>query len=132
MSLDVYRTEWDHFRLEDGKGNHLNPITGKTHHESRTDETNQVRLGGEYLFILPRTVIPVRAGIFYDPEPSRKSPDDFWGATIGSGVSLGPLIFDCAYQFRYGKDARNEVFSVPSTSADVIQHLTVISFIYHF
>ena len=132
MSLDVYRTEWDHFRLEDGKGNHLNPITGKPHHESRTDETNQVRLGGEYLFIFPKTVIPLRAGIFYDPEPSRKSPEDFWGATIGSGVSLGPLIFDCAYQFRFGKDVAGDVFNIPSTTADVTQHLVVISFIYHF
>ena len=133
VSLDVYRTEWDHFRLEDGQGKHLNPITLKPSHKSPIEETTQVRMGAEYLFIFTKTVVPVRAGVFYDPEPSEKNPQDFWGVALGTGVSIGDLIFDCAYQFRYGKDASGDVFlDLPGTSADVEQHLFMVSMIYHF
>jgi long-subunit fatty acid transport protein len=133
LSLDVYRTEWDHFRLEDGQGRRLSPITLKPSYESPTEETTQVRMGAEYLFIFTKTVVPVRAGVFYDPEPSVKNPQDFWGVALGTGVSIGDLIFDCAYQFRYGKDASGDVFlNLPGTSADVEQHLFMVSMIYHF
>jgi len=133
MSLDVFRTEWDHFRLEDGSGNRISPTTGKPSHESPTEETNQVRLGAEYLFIFPKTVVPLRWGVFYDPEPSEKNPEDFWGFALGTGISIGNLIFDCAYQFRYGNEVEGDVLlDLPSTNADVTQHLFMISFIYHF
>jgi long-subunit fatty acid transport protein len=132
MSLDVYRTQWDHFKLEDGKDNRYNAVTGKRTYESSSDATNQVRLGGEYLFIFTRTVIPVRGGVFYDPEPSEDNPDDFWGVSIGTGISMGDIIFDCAYQFRYGDDVEGDAIDAPSTSADVSQHLLLFSFIYHF
>ena len=132
VSFDVYRTEWDHFRLKDGRGNYINPITGKPSHDSDVDSTTQVRLGAEYLFILTKTVIPIRWGVFYDPEPSEKNPDDFWGVTIGSGISIGDLIFDCAYQFRFGNNVGGDVFDIPSTTADVTQHLLMASVIYHF
>ena len=132
VSCDVYRTEWDHFRLKDGRGNYINPITGNPSHESSVDSTTQVRLGAEYLFIFTKTVVPLRWGVFYDPEPSEKNPEDFWGVTVGTGISIGDLIFDCAYQFRYGDDAEGDVFDLPSTNADVMQHLLMFSFIYHF
>lgn len=132
ISFDVYRTEWDQFKLKDGNGNRINPITGKPSHESSTKETHQVRLGAEYFFVFTNTAIPVRWGIFYDPEPSEKNPEDFWGFSLGSGISIGDLIFDCAYQFRYGDDVKGDTFDLPSTSADVTQHLFLVSFIYHF
>jgi long-subunit fatty acid transport protein len=132
VSLDVFRTEWDHFRLEDGSGNRISPTTGKLSHESPIKETHQVRLGAEYLFIFTKTVVPLRWGVFYDPEPSEKNPEDFWGVTLGTGISIGDLIFDCAYQFRYGDDVEGDIFNLPSTSADVTQHLFMVSFIYHF
>ena len=133
LSMDVFRTEWDHFRLEDGKGNRISPTTGKPSHESPIEETTQVRLGAEYLFVFTKTVIPLRWGVFYDPEPSEKNPEDFWGVSLGTGVSMGDLIFDCAYQFRYGEDVEGDVFlDLPSTGADVMQHLIMVSFIYHF
>jgi len=131
-SLDVFRTEWSHFRLEDGMGNRMSPVTGKPSHESPIEATHQVRLGAEYLFIFPKTVVPLRWGLFYDPEPSEKNPEDFWGFSLGTGISIGDLIFDCAYQFRYGNDVEGDVFNIPSTSADVMQHLLMVSFIYHF
>jgi long-subunit fatty acid transport protein len=133
VSLDVYRTEWDHFRLEDGQGNRINPITQKLSYKSPTEETTQVRLGAEHLFIFTKTVVPLRGGIFYDPEPSEKNPQDLWGLAVGTGISAGDLIFDCAYQFRYGKDAGGDVLlDLPKTHADVEEHLFMVSLIYHF
>jgi long-subunit fatty acid transport protein len=132
ISMDVFRTEWDHFKLEDGNGNRQNAVTGKPSHESSSDETHQVRLGAEYLFIFPKTVVPLRGGLFYDPEPSENNPESFWGFSAGTGISWGNLIFDCAYQFRYGSDAEGDVFEISSTNADVSQHLFLTSFIYHF
>ncbi len=132
VSMDVFRTEWDQFKMEDGMGNRTNPVTGKLSHESSTKATHQVRLGAEYLFIFTKTVVPLRWGVFYDPEPSEKNPEDFWGVTLGTGISIGDLIFDCAYQFRYGHDVGGDIFELPSTSADVTQHLLMASFTYHF
>jgi len=81
----VYRTEWSKFVLEDSKGNRSSPITGKFTRESHVHATNQVRLGGEYLFVLTNTVIPFRCGLFYDPEPGQNHQNDF------RGISLTPL-----------------------------------------
>ena len=132
-SLDVYRTEWDTFKMEDGQGNRTNGVTGLPTRESASEETVQVRLGGEYLFIFPRTVVPVRAGLFYDPEPSEGNPEDFWGFALGTGVSIGDFIFDCAYQFRTGSGVEGDILlDVNSTDADVEQHLFMVSCIVHF
>ncbi len=132
MSFDVYRTEWSEFILEDGSGNRTSPITGKTSHKSHIHATHQVRLGTEYLFILEKTVIPVRCGLFYDPEPSVKHSEDFWGFSVGTGISIGNVILDFAYQFRTGDDVEGGGLGIPETHADVTQHLFMISTIYHF
>ena len=132
-SLDVYRTEWDKFKMADGKGNRTNAVTGLPTSVSSSDDTVQVRLGGEYLFIFSRTVVPVRAGVFYDPEPSENSPEDFWGFALGSGVSIGDFIFDCAYQFRTGRGVGGDtLLDISGTDADVEQHLVLFSCIFHF
>ena len=132
-SLDVYRTEWDTFKMEDGKGNRTNGVTGLPTSESSSEETVQVRLGGEYLFIFPRTVVPVRGGVFYDPEPSENNPEDFWGFALGTGVSIGDLIFDCAYQYRTGSDVEGDILlGIEATDADVEQHLFMVSCVFHF
>jgi len=132
-SLDVYRTEWDTFKMEDGRGNRTNAVTGLSTSKSSSEETVQVRLGGEYLFIFPRTVVPVRGGVFYDPEPSENNPEDFWGFSLGTGVSIGDFIFDCAYQYRTGSDVEGDILlDVKATDADVEQHLFMVSCIVHF
>jgi len=132
-SLDFYRTEWDKFKMEDGRGNRTNAVTGLPTSVSSSDDTVQVRLGAEYLFIFPRTVVPIRGGLFYDPEPSENNPEDFWGFSLGSGVSIGDLIFDCAYQFRMGRGVEGDVLlDISGTDADVEQHLFLVSCIYHF
>jgi long-chain fatty acid transport protein len=92
-----------------------------------------VRIGGEYLFI-PRTgitVIPLRAGLFYDPEPSEGDVKNFYGFSVGSGIAYKGVIFDMAYQFRWGKgvDTGN---LIQGSEADVYQHTFLASLILHF
>lgn len=137
VDLDVYRTEWSEYTLTDGQGNELSPITGRLKSESDIKDTTQVRIGGEYLFIQEERnlVVPLRAGIFYDPEPADGKVEDFYGFTIGSGIGYKKLIFDMAYQIRWGHniDASNLISSRDDDArADVIQHSIIASVIYHF
>ncbi len=132
MALDIYRTEWSQFILEDGNGTRVSPITGESSHQSHIHATHQVRLGAEYLFILTKTIIPLRCGLFYDPEPSRKNPEDFWGFSIGTGITIKNAVFDFAYQFRFGNNVEGEVLDLPTADADVTQHLFMASVILYF
>ena len=91
--------------------------------------TTQVRLGMEYLFILEKTVIPLRCGVFYDPEPSDGTPDDFFGITLGSGVLYKNLVFDLSYQYRFGHDVREVELGGSSSSMDVEEHQIFFSLI---
>ena len=132
VSLDVYRTEWSKYILEDSKGDRYSPVTGKSSKESHVHATNQVRLGGEYLLVFTKTVVPLRAGLFYDPEPGQNRQNDFWGCSLGTGLSIGDLILDVAYQFRMGKGVNGDVLDIPKTDANVYQHMLYASAIYHF
>ncbi len=132
MALDVYRTEWDDFVYIQEDGTKSSPITGQAPGVVHVDETHQVRLGAEYLFIKPTTVIPVRAGLFYDPEPSPGAPQNFYGFSLGSGFMWERLVFDAAYQYRWGNDVDGIAIGVPNTKADVKQHLVLASAIWHF
>jgi long-subunit fatty acid transport protein len=132
-SLDIYHTQWSKFILEDSNGGRISPITGRLTRDSHVANTTQVRLGAEYLFIFTNTVIPVRGGLFYDPEPADNHPEDFWGITLGTGVSIKNVVIDIAYQYRQGNNVGNQsLTSIPGSEADVFQHLIIASMIYHF
>jgi long-subunit fatty acid transport protein len=133
MDIDIYRTDWSEFILEDGQGNKFSPIDGRPKSESNVNDTTQVRIGGEYLFI-PQTkniIIPVRAGLFYDPEPSEGDPEDFYGFSVGSGLVYKQFIFDAAYQFRWGNNVDTGNL-IDTSEADVRQHSVLASIIFHF
>lgn len=132
LALDVYRTEWGKFVLIDSSGNETSPVTGMSKDQSKVKATHQVRVGAEYLLILEKTIIPIRAGIFYDPEPSRENPEDFYGFSMGTGFMWKNLVIDAAYQYRWGSGVGGDVIGVPNTSADINQHLALVSAIYHF
>jgi len=133
IDLDVYRTDWSNFFLKDGQGNKFSPIDGRPKSESNVKDTTQVRLGGEYLFI-PQTkniVVPIRAGVFYDPEPSEGEVKDFYGISVGSGIAYKKFIFDAAYQFRWGNNIDTGNL-IADSEADVRQHSVLASIIFHF
>jgi long-subunit fatty acid transport protein len=129
LSLDLYRTHWNDFEWEDQSGNRTSPITGKPSGETDVDPTIQVRLGGEYLIILPKLVIPIRGGIFYDPAPAEGTPDDFYGCSIGSGLVFDRIAWDIAWQYRYGNDVSEAIMPGYGFSQDVRQITVYFSII---
>lgn len=132
LSFDLYRTEWGDYILHTEDGEELSPITTAPIEDSDIDATIQARLGCEYLFIGDSTIIPLRAGIFYDPEPAPDHPDDFWGVSLGSGIAYKHVVFDLAYQFRFAEDVRAATVGTGEASQDVQQHTLYMSVIYHF
>lgn len=130
VAFDAYRTEWGNYyiRAEDGK--RTSPIDNRLRSESHINATTQVHVGAEYLFILEKTVIPVRGGVFYDPEPAEELSEDFYGFSLGTGISIGDAVIDAAYQYRWGRDSENR--GVSNTEADVDHHSFYLSATYHF
>jgi len=131
-SLDLYRTEWDDFVHTDSNGNKTSFVSGKPVSESDIDPTTQIRFGSEYLLIKPTYVVPFRFGLFYDPAPQEGSPDEYCGATLGSGYGRGRLIFDMAYQYRWGENVGKSLVRAFDFSQDVREHTVYISLIIHF
>jgi len=133
FDLDVYRTDWSEYILTDSQGNHFSPIDGQPESASDVEDTTQVRIGGEYLFISQKRniVVPLRAGFFYDPEPSHGDIKDFYGIAVGSGIAYKRFIFDMAYQLRRGCDVDTGNL-IATSEADITQHLFLASVIIHF
>lgn len=136
IAADIYRTEWQDFIRIDSNDNETCPITGKSVNESDIDPTYQVRLGAEYLFInrKPRYVIPLRAGVFYDPAPAEGSPDDYYGFSLGSGIAIGRYVFDIGFQYRFGNDVSGSsmIQYHDNFSQDVDEYMVYSSLIIHF
>ncbi len=134
ISFDVYRTNWSRFFMEDKENGDFSPIDGTPRRHSHVHDTTQVRIGGEYLLMLKQTIIPLRAGLFYDPQPSQKHPDDFFGFSLGSGIMLKKhILLDWAYQMRYGHNVcGGSLGGISDAKADIIQHKLMLSMIYHF
>jgi len=131
FALDTYYTEWSRFAIRDSAGNEVNPIYGTPISQGRLTDTVQVRVGGEYLFIMDKNVIPVRAGFFYDPEPAKGSMKDFFGFSLGSGFSTPRYSFDLSYQFRTASKATGDL-PVDGINADITQHTVMSSMIFYF
>ena len=147
VSGDIYRTEWQNFILRDSEGNRIAPISGLTEEKSDIDPTHQIRLGAEYLFFNPaksKYIIPIRCGLFYDPAPGEKSPDEYYGFSLGTGIVIGKkdfrsfknfgslLVFDIAYQYRFGNDVKTFMLQHLDFSEDVKEHTFYSSVIIHF
>lgn len=134
ISFDVYRTNWSRFFMETKERGDFSPIDGTPRRFSHVHDTTQVRVGGEYLLMLEKIIIPLRAGLFYDPQPSQKHPDDFFGFSLGSGIMLNKhVLLDWAYEMRYGRNVCGGTLGgIPDSKADIIQHKLMLSMIYHF
>jgi long-subunit fatty acid transport protein len=162
VSFDITRREWDQFEILDPQN--ANPaarrksgVTGLNKNLSDIDPTYTVRLGAEYVFVNDskpkQDYLPsLRAGIFYDPEPSGGRPDlwygigpggkglkgdgkpvDFFGVSLGAGVLVKDRInLDLAYVYRFGDGARDDTFGLYGTDADVDQHTVYMSTVIYF
>ena len=94
--------------------------------------TTQVRIGSEYLFIKPKYTVPVRVGFFYDPAPSPGTVDNYFGVSLGSGISIGRFAFDAAYVYRFGRNVGKSTIPDLNFSQDVNEHSFYTSMIVHF
>jgi long-subunit fatty acid transport protein len=133
LSLDLHRTHWQDYRLTDSQDNSFSPIDGRPTSQSDVDPTTHVRLGGEYVIILPKksTALPLRAGLFYDPEPSEGGSRDYYGIALGAGFTRRQYSIDLAYQLRWGNDIDTGNL-IATSKADIIQHRVLASLIYYF
>ena len=135
ISLDVSRIHWSDFRLETANRtdtliveNGAPSGKGRAVLSGASDDATTVRLGAEYLwnFEEKNFAFPLRAGFFYDPEPGMGRPDNFFGFSLGSGITFPKFSFDIAYTFRTGT-VRSE-----ATDTSVVQHSILGSIIYYF
>jgi len=131
-SFDLYRTEWDDMIYTDYRGTETSAISGREESESDIEPTIQARAGFEYLIIKPKYVVPLRAGIFYDPAPSEGTTDEFYGIALGSGFAMGRYIFDVGYQYRFGSNVGSAIYKGGDLSQDVREHTLYTSLIVHF
>jgi long-subunit fatty acid transport protein len=133
IGLDLSRTHWDNYILTDAQGNEFSPIDGRPASRSRVDPTTHIRLGAEYVFLWPQhqAAIPLRGGLFYDPEPGQDQSRDYYGCTLGGGITRKKFSFDAACQLRWAQNADTNNLIVDST-ADAYQHTLLASLIYYF
>ncbi|MBI2432675.1 MAG: outer membrane protein transport protein [Candidatus Hydrogenedentes bacterium] len=157
LTMDVTRREWDQFVILDPRNpsvfrRRISGITGLPASITEIDPTYTVRLGGEYVFVNPKKpkqdYLPsLRAGVFYDPEPSGGrqdflnglllkgdgKPEDYFGFTLGAGVLVKNRVnLDAAYTYRWGSGVRKDTFGLPATDAEVSQHLLYLSTVIYF
>jgi len=132
VGFDVYRTEWSRFVMREESGQEKNPLDGLPISEGRLKDTTQVRMGMEYLIIREKDVIPLRFGIFYDPEPAKGHLDEYYGFSLGSGYARGRIAVDFAYQFRTGNNLTGDIPNFTNSNVDMNQHTFMASAIVYF
>lgn len=135
-SMDASRTHWSGFSYKaDGEGR-INPVNGEPYASSKLDDCWSLRLGGEYLCVLSSTEIPLRGGLFWEQRPAAGAPDEYWGFSLGSGISLGRAparaILDVAYIFEQGNNVMGALLPEQAVTSDVIKHQLFVSAIWHF
>jgi len=138
VTADYTRVFWQDFVFRNEAGDEYD-VQGRPIDESDIRATNTFRVGGEYLWILDRIVIPLRFGGFYDPQPSQGGSQDYFGFSIGNGVSFRRFTVDWAYQIRIGlNDTESSLLNIIGTGAfedvpvDVYQHLFLLSTVFRF
>lgn len=146
ISVDVSRTDWSDFWVEDSTGRRASLVNGATLNDRKLaapeyDPTYTVRAGFEHLFI-PRQLDTelnrlwsVRCGASYDPEPATKGRDDFYTVAVGGGVLLKQRVnLDAAYQVRFGRGVNSDFIRGVSGGfqENVVQHRFLLSTVVYF
>ena len=85
----------------------------------RQFDTAQFRFGVEYVVLGTRLKVPLRAGVFTDRQyfaDGGGRPPLFLGFSVGTGVILGPVLFDLAYVREQNTYLDPDVPRVPATA----------------
>lgn len=125
VSADYTRTRWSHARIyqyftlaptppappllpEDSFESLLYPVLVPGLEQT---DTQQIRLGAEYVIIKQRVKWPVRAGYFVDRQLFKAFDDVtglrsktpvFHGFSVGTGIIVGDVLIDVAYVYEKG------------------------------
>ncbi len=136
LSADVTWVDWGDFWISDAAGREF-LVSAERADQAHVDAVTTVRAGAEWSVLLRQTILTMRAGAFYDPEPSRGTPQDFYGLSLGLGVTRQQLSVDLAYQLRFGLGVRgvaelSQLFLSPDGELDVVQHAVYLSTVWYF
>ena len=137
LATDIYRTNWNHFEIEDSAGLRKSPVNGQPSSISHIQATTLVRLGAEYIIRDYKMndhlfTFSLRSGLFYDPAPADNSPDDYYGISCGLGIAYQSIVFDIAYQYRFGNDVGSSMLPEVDYSQDVKEHTVYTSMVLYF
>ena len=81
-------------------------------------------------------IVPMRCGMFYDPEPSINAPQDFYGMSLGFGIVTNRLAIDLSYHYRFGNEVNGNELGITeaptSIKGKIRQHSLLSSFIFYF
>ena len=94
--------------------------------------TWSTKAGIEYLLYFEDEIIPLRGGLFYDPEPSIDEPIDVFGFSLGAGLTTEQFSLDIAYQFRYADNIDARDFGIIGGKYDEREHRLFCSLITKF
>ena len=135
-TLDLSQTWWSDFSFKAEGEDRINPLNGQPYGDDQIDDCWSVRVGTEYLVMFPHTEWPIRAGIGWDQQPAVGRPDEYWSASLGTGISLGKdpvkCVLDVAYTYRWGNDVMGSLVPEEDISSDVESHQVYLSNIWHF
>lgn len=119
LSADYTRTSWSTGRVHGfftlaptGPPEVFDDLPYPTLDDPDQQDTEQTRVGIEYVLIRDRVKWPFRVGYFNDRQYFRAGdgqPPRFDGLTAGTGILAGPVLFDIAYIHEIGRytDAAN-------------------------
>ena len=131
LSADMYRTHWNQFEMELNDGSRVSPISGQDMNIADINPTTWLKFGMQYDIPLESEMLHLRSGIFYDPAPAERSSDDYWGISLGSGITTNQFAIDGAYQIRFGNDVGGSLLEGLEFSQDVIEHQVIVSMVYY-
>jgi len=139
---DITRTEWQDYRIFDPNGVAVGPFGQHVLNSDKNplyldvpsmNSTYTMRLGVEYARIMGKIILPFRFGLYYDPEPSVGSPQDYYGGSLGFGIVMkNRLALDFAYQYRFADNVNGNELGVSGTTAKIRQHSMLSSLIFYF
>ena len=139
-TLDISHTHWSDFSFKAEGETRINPLDGSSDDSpggrNEIDDCWAVRFGTEYLWVLNRTEIPFRGGLAWEQRPAVNDPDNYYSASLGSGISIGKdpgrTIIDFAYIFTYGDDVMGSLVPDRDLTTDSVEHQFYLSCIQHF
>ena len=136
-SLDLSQTRWSDFSFKAEGEHRINPLNGTLYGQNEVDDCWAVRWGTEYLLVFSKTEIPLRAGLSWEQRSVIGNPDEYWGVSVGSGISLGKdpgkLIIDVAYSYTWGNDVLESLIpEQKDLKTDVVEQQVYVSGIWHF